>query len=385
MHKFLSQYIFTRNFLEHTISFLWIVFIVYVWKDFLIFFLTTFLCASLFGSLSRYFRSLITQKKLNIPNSTQNILYKIWSEKNILLFSYTIFAFICIYAVSDIWPALVTDIVKLLQIFSQKFGIDIGIGNLQSILWQWQKLSTQMSDFINVISPTTDTKEIVAQIIHIGWVFFQVIFGYIVSLIWLLEHETVKKYFWKLKEGPFAFFYHDLKYVFHKITHSFWLVFYAQFKIATVNTLLTVVGLLIIWFFYGQITLEGSKTFPYLLALGFITFVTSFVPILWVFISGIPILFAGIVEYPGWSIIVVILSMLTLIHIVEWYFLNPRIVGHSLNIPAPIIFVILFVSEHFMGLVGFFLWVPIYILLIECIESIGKILEQHAHDKQKHY
>ena len=132
-------------------------------------------------------------------------------------------------------------------------------------------------------------------------------------------------------------------------------MFYAQFKIAIVNTLLTVVGLVLIGFFYGQITLEGSTTFPYILALGFITFLTSFVPILGVFISGIPILFAGIVEYPGWSIVIVILTMLLIIHIVEGYFLNPRIVGQSLNIPAPIIFVILFVSEHFMGLAGFFL------------------------------
>ncbi len=78
-----------------------------------------------------------------------------------------------------------------------------------------------MSDFIGIISPATDTKELVAQIIHIGGIFFQVIFGYIVSLIWLLEHETVKQYFSKLKEGPFAFFYHDLHRVFRKITHSF--------------------------------------------------------------------------------------------------------------------------------------------------------------------
>jgi hypothetical protein len=61
----------------------------------------------------------------------------------------------------------------------------------------------------------------VAQLIHIGGIFFQVILGYVVSLIWLLENTTVKKYFSQLKQGPFAFFYHDLDRVFHKITHSF--------------------------------------------------------------------------------------------------------------------------------------------------------------------
>ncbi|MEI6710871.1 MAG: hypothetical protein WCK88_01005 [bacterium] len=44
-------------------------------------------------------------------------------------------------------------------------------------------------------------------------------------------------------------------------------MFYAQFKIAIINTVLTVIGLLLIGFFYGQISLDGNVTFPYLLAL----------------------------------------------------------------------------------------------------------------------
>ena len=377
MRKFLSQFIFTRAFAEHAISFLGILFIIYIGKDFLVFFLTAFLCASLFGSSSKYIHTFLGKNNTKIPKYLQKLVHKLSSEKGLLFTLYAIFALLCIYVVSDVGPALITDIAKLLQEFSQKFGIDLGTSNLQNTLWQWQNFSTQISDFINVISPTTDTKQIVAQIIHIGGIFFQVILGYIVSLIWLLENTTVKKYFSKLKEWPFAFFYHDFDRIFHKITHSFWLVFYAQFKIAIVNTLLTVIGLVLIGFFYGQITLEGSTTFPYILALWFITFLTSFVPILGVFISGVPILFAGIVEYPGWSIVIVILSMLTIIHVIEGYFLNPKIVGHSLNIPAPIIFIILFISEHFMGLAGFFLWVPLYILLLEFVESAGRIITQY--------
>lgn len=381
MRKFLSQFIFTRAFAEHTLSFLGILIIIYIGKDFLVFFLTAFLCASLFGSSSKYTHLFLAKNNHKIPKSFRKLIHNLSSEKNLFFLLYVLFALVCIYTVSDVGPALITDMAKLLQEFSIKFWVDIGLSGLQNTLWQWQSLSTQISDFINIISPTTDTKQIVGQVIHIGGIFFQVILGYIVSLIWLLEHETVKTYFWKLKQWPFAFFYHDFDRIFHKITHSFWLVFYAQFKIAVVNTILTVIGLVLIGFFYGQITLEWSTTFPYILALGFITFLTSFVPILGVFISGIPILFAGIVEYPGWSIVIVILTMLLIIHIVEGYFLNPKIVGQSLNIPAPIIFIILFVSEHFMGLAGFFLGVPLYILLLEFIESAGKIVTRYNEKK----
>lgn len=64
--------------------------------------------------------------------------------------------------------------------------------------------------------------------------------------------------------------------------------------------------------------------------------------------------------------------MLFVIHLIEGYFLNPRLVGKSLNIPAPVIFIILFISEHVMGVAGFFLGVPLYLLLTELVEAIAR-------------
>jgi hypothetical protein len=34
-----------------------------------------------------------------------------------------------------------------------------------------------------------------------------------------------------------------------------------------------------------------------------------------------------------------------------------------------------------MGLAGFFLWVPLYILLLEFIESAGRIVERYNNEK----
>lgn len=68
--------------------------------------------------------------------------------------------------------------------------------------------------------------------------------------------------------------------------------------------------------------------------------------------------------------------MLFIIHAFEGYFLNPRIVGQSLKLPTPIVFLILVVAEHFMGVIGFFLGVPLYLLLTEFFASIGHVLEK---------
>jgi hypothetical protein len=134
MRKFLSQFIFTRAFAEHAISFLGILFIIYIGKDFLVFFLTAFLCASLFGSSSKYIHTFLGKNNTKIPKYLQKLVHKLSSEKGLLFTLYAIFALLCIYVVSDVGPALITDIAKLLQEFSQKFGIDLGTSNLQNTL-----------------------------------------------------------------------------------------------------------------------------------------------------------------------------------------------------------------------------------------------------------
>lgn len=67
--------------------------------------------------------------------------------------------------------------------------------------------------------------------------------------------------------------------------------------------------------------------------------------------------------------------MLTVIHVIEGYILNPRIVGKSVSLPAPLVFIILFLAEHFMGVIGFFLGVPMYLLMVELLGSAGKMIE----------
>jgi predicted PurR-regulated permease PerM len=68
--------------------------------------------------------------------------------------------------------------------------------------------------------------------------------------------------------------------------------------------------------------------------------------------------------------------MLFVIHAFEGYFLNPRIVGQSLNVPTPVVFLILFIAEHFMGVIWFFIGVPFYLLLSEFFVSIGHMVEK---------
>ena len=285
MRDFLKQYLLSRVFIERLVSIIGMIIIVIVGQDFAVFFLTAFLCAYLFHEAAQWSQSHLHTLAKNSPKQFRESILWLSNTKVLLTTLYLFFAFICIFAIRDIGPTLTSDMINLLSSLSERFSIDLGISGLQDTLSKWQTLSYQIGDFVNVISPSTDTNTILSEFLRISGIFFQILFAYILSFIWLLEYEKVQKYFSQLKKGPFAFFYRDVQIILEKIQKSFGLVFRAQSKIAVANTILTVIGLIIIGLFYGQLSLNGSYIFPYLLALGCITFFSSFVPILGVFIG----------------------------------------------------------------------------------------------------
>lgn len=267
MRDILKQYILTRMFGERLASVLGMIIIMIFAKDFAVFFLTAFLCAYLFHEAAQWSTSHLQELAKRSPKQLKPSLLWIAQPKVLLTILYFFFAFICVFAIRDIGPTLTSDMINLLQSLSQRFSIDMGITGLQDTLSQWQTLSYQIGDFMNVISPSTDTNTILSEFLRISGIFFQILFAYVLSFIWLLEYSKVEKYFSQLKQGPFAFFYRDVRIILEKIQKSFGLVFQAQGKIAVANTILTLLGLVIVGLFYGQLSLNGTYVFPYLLAL----------------------------------------------------------------------------------------------------------------------
>lgn len=157
---------------------------------------------------------------------------------------------------------MIGDLINLLRSLSEKFAINIGITDLTNTLERWKSVSYQVGDFVKVISPSTDTNTILQELLRVSNIFFQIIFAYILSFVWLLEYEKVQAYFEKLQHGPFAFFFKDVRGIIGKVQSSFGLVFRAQSKIAVVNTILTVLGLFIIGIFHGGP--NNNYIFPYI-------------------------------------------------------------------------------------------------------------------------
>jgi predicted PurR-regulated permease PerM len=119
----------------------------------------------------------------------------------------------------------------------------------------------------------------------------------------------------------------------------------AQAAIAVINTVLTLVGLLLLGI-------------PLVAMLSVIVFFCSFVPVLGVFISTTPIVLVALnAGGPGLSLAAI--GLVIVIHAIEAYLLNPIIYGKHLKLNPVLTLIILYVGYHAFGLWGMLLGVPV--------------------------
>lgn len=132
--------------------------------------------------------------------------------------------------------------------------------------------------------------------------------------------------------------------------------FRAQAMIAVVNTLLTLIGFLILGL-------------PKVLLLSTIVFFFSFIPVLGVFISTTPAVLVAL-NAAGLDKGGAVIVMVVVIHLIEAYVLNPLIYGHHLKLNPVIVLIILFVGHHFFGLWGMLLGVPVSYYFIHYVFAV---------------
>lgn len=122
--------------------------------------------------------------------------------------------------------------------------------------------------------------------------------------------------------------------------------FRAQAMIAVTNTVLT---------FFGYWWLD----LPKMGLLTIIVFFFSFVPVLGVFISTTPAVLVALNMPDGVEKAIGVVVLVTFIHIIEAYILNPFIYGRHLKLNPVLVLLILFVGHHFFGVWGMLLGVPV--------------------------
>ncbi len=120
----------------------------------------------------------------------------------------------------------------------------------------------------------------------------------------------------------------------------------AQLIVASVNSILTAIG----------ISLLGIG--EHVAFLSVIVFFCSFIPVIGVFISSVPICLVAL-QASGIQTMLLAVLLITVIHLIEGYILNPRIYGSYMRINPVIILIILTIGGKLFGFWGLLLGVPV--------------------------
>nr|WP_259548701.1 AI-2E family transporter [Heyndrickxia oleronia] len=189
---------------------------------------------------------------------------------------------------------------------------------------------------------------------NVSKVSVDVFLSLILSIFYLLEKERLIDFTKKFKESKVGPFYDEIEFFSKKFAATFGKVIEAQFIIAIVNTVLTTIALSIMGF-------------PQLFGLAIMIFFLGLIPVAGVIISLVPLCFIAY-SIGGPIQVLYVVVIVAVVHAIEAYVLNPKLMSSKTNLPVFYTFIVLIFSEHFFGVWGLILGIPVFVFLLDVLD-----------------
>ena len=188
---------------------------------------------------------------------------------------------------------------------------------------------------------------------NIGAWGFNVFVALILSLFFMVEKDKLKEFFLQFENSTISMVYRYTKDFGSNFLNSFGKVVQAQLIIAIVNSILSTIALFLFHF-------------PQVLGLGVMIFIFSLVPVAGTIASLIPLCIIAF-TIGGFKTVFYVLILIAILHALESYVLNPRFMADKTEFPVFIVFITLLISEHFMGVWGLLLGVPLLMFILDLL------------------
>lgn len=100
-------------------------------------------------------------------------------------------------------------------------------------------------------------------------------------------------------------------------------------------------------------------------------FLLGLIPVAGVVISLVPL---SIIAYTlgGGMYVLYIVLVIVIIHAIEAYFLNPKLMSAKTELPIFFTFIVLIFSEHYIGIWGLIIGIPIFVFILDILEVTNK-------------
>jgi predicted PurR-regulated permease PerM len=182
----------------------------------------------------------------------------------------------------------------------------------------------------------------------------QILIALLMSLFFLLEKPRLIEFTKKFKTSKIASIYAEVEFFSAKFVGTFGKVIEAQIIIAVVNCILTTIAL---WIF----------GFPQLGGLSIMILFLGLIPVAGVIISLIPLVIIGY-SIGGIMTVLYVFIAIMIIHAIEAYILNPNLMSSKTNLPVFYTFLVLIFSEHFFGVWGLIIGIPVFVFILDVLE-----------------
>lgn len=318
---------FRKNVIRTVIEFMLIAVIIYLIKDLFNLIIFTFLFSYLLYNLQKYIVS-----KTHLPRTLVTIVLYI-----------TILGLIVFFACKYI-PEIIREI-QIIYEEIKKINVPDNLKEYIDILRKQIDISKSYDTLMNTLIVTG--KSLVQGSANL-------FISLILSMLFILDIERIKKFISKFKTSKVSRLYNRLEYFGLNFLNSFGKVIQAQFLIALVNSILSTIALWIMGF-------------PQIIGLGFMIFVLSFIPVAGVIISLIPLCLIAF-NVGGIIKVISVIIMIALLHGLESYILNPKLMSDKTSLPVFFIFIILIFGEQFMGTWGLLLGIPLVIFILDILD-----------------
>lgn len=322
---------FQRTGVKRVIIFSVIIFVLYLMHSIINIILLTFIFSFLINGLERFISK-----------------YVPINRKITVLAIYTAAVALLTYGVVRYLPVIINEITQLFNqladFYSKPFSTDNVILKYILDLIQEYEISEYMELGVSLV---------VGAVNDISTLGIQLFIALILSLFFLLEKERIISFTNKFKDSKISSFYAEMEYFGRKFVNTFGKVIEAQFIIATVNMVITTVFLWIM-------------DFPNLVGLAIMVFFLGLIPVAGAIISLVPLCFIAF-SIGGIMKVVYVLIMIAVVHAIEAYVLNPKLMSSKTNLPVFYTFIVLIFGEHFFGVWGLILGIPIFVFLLDVL------------------
>ncbi|BAQ11823.1 membrane protein [Bacillus sp. OxB-1] len=273
------------------------------------------------------------------------------NHKLIVIILYTVIVSILTVGVVKYFPLISLEISQLIKqmtnFFTQPHENPL-LGMLESIISGEQIKAYIENGFSFLLKSFSDISKTSVQ----------VLIALILSLFFLLEKPNLIKFTGKFKNSKIAPFYYEIEFFGKKFSRTFGKVIEAQFIIALVNTFLSVIVLMVLGY-------------PQIVGLAIMIFFLGLIPVAGVIISLIPLTIIGF-TIGGFLTVTYLLIAIMVIHAIEAYILNPKLMSSKTDLPVFYTFIVLIFSQNFFGVWGLIIGIPVFVFLLDILDVTDK-------------